>query len=267
MPYIPQPELQIGPLTLHAFGALVAMAVLVGVTLVNRRAGREGLDLGITNRLVHWILGGGFLGAHLADRLVYFPAETLAHPWSLLTIWEGLSSLGGFLGAVIGAALFLRRERLHVEGWRYLDAIAYALPLGWFFGRLGCFLAFDHPGRPTTFVLGEKYLDGVVRHNLGLEEALYMLAIAALFFALGRRRHAPGFFTGLLALVYAPVRFCLDFLRIVDVRYFGLTPGHYGAIALFVAGVLILRKSERLPTPPRVTPRQPLPKCVRSDST
>jgi phosphatidylglycerol:prolipoprotein diacylglycerol transferase len=44
----------------------------------------------------------------------------------------------------------------------------------------------------------------------------------------------------MLALLYAPVRFLLDFLRYVDVRYFDFTPGQYGAVALLVVGVLIL---------------------------
>jgi phosphatidylglycerol:prolipoprotein diacylglycerol transferase len=41
-------------------------------------------------------------------------------------------------------------------------------------------------------------------------------------------------------VLYAPVRFLLDFLRYVDVRYFDFTPGQYGAAALLVVGVLIL---------------------------
>lgn len=110
-------------------------------------------------------------------------------------------------------------------------------------GHLGCFLAFDHPGLATRLFLGEVYTDGVVRHNLGLEEALYMIPVVLLFWTLGRRPRPAGFFAGLLALLYAPVRFALDFLRIVDARYFGLTPGQYGAVALFVVGGLILLRS------------------------
>ena len=34
----------------------------------------------------------GFLGSHLVDRLVDFPRETLADPFSLLRFWESLSS-------------------------------------------------------------------------------------------------------------------------------------------------------------------------------
>jgi phosphatidylglycerol:prolipoprotein diacylglycerol transferase len=238
--YIPQPTIEIGPLAIHAFGVLVAIAILVGAWVVKRRVLRKGLDPDFAMRLVTWVVVAGFIGAHLVDRLVYFPADTLAHPWSILRFWEGLSSFGGFLGGAIGAALLLHRTGTGRDTWRYVDAIAYALPFGWVFGRLGCFLAFDHPGLPTSFFLGEVYVDGVVRHNLGLEEALYTVPVVALFHVLGRHSRPPGFFAALLAIVYAPVRFMLDFLRIVDTRYFGLTPGQYGAVALLATGVVLL---------------------------
>ena len=245
IPYIPQPAFSLGFLTIYAFGVLVAIAILVGERMIQRFARRHHLDPGTATRLVSWILAGGFIGAHLVDRLVYHPSETLARPWTLLEFWSGLSSFGGFLGAITGAALLVRRERLGASTWRYLDAVAYGFPFGWIFGRLGCFLAFDHPGLPTRFALGQADVNGVVRHNLGLEEALYTVGLAAVFAWLGRRRYAPGFFVGLLALLYAPVRFALDGLRVADVRYGGLTPGQFGAVALLVVGVVVLLRHAR----------------------
>jgi phosphatidylglycerol---prolipoprotein diacylglyceryl transferase len=246
LPYIEQPHLSIfGLFTIHAFGVLVAVAMLVGMRMVRRRAAADGLDPMLADRLVTWILIGGFIGAHLVDRLVYYPGQTLEDPWSLLKFWQGLSSFGGFGGAIVGAVLFFRREA-GAERWRYLDAVAYGFPFGWIFGRTGCFLAFDHPGSPTHFFLGEVYRDNVVRHNLGLEEALYTILIAALFYLLGRQpRRAPGFYVGLLPIVYAPVRFLFDFMRKDDVRYLGLTPGQWGAIAVIAVGILILVRAQK----------------------
>jgi phosphatidylglycerol:prolipoprotein diacylglycerol transferase len=252
IPYFEQPRLSLGPVTIHAFGVLVALGILVGMRLIRRRATGWGLDAAKAERLTMWTLLGGFAGAHLIDRLVYYPADTLAHPWSLLRFWESLSSFGGFVGAIVGAALFLRHERVGTQTWSYLDLVAHAFPTSWFFGRTGCFLAYDHPGLATSFVLAQRDADGVVRHNLGLDEALYVLPVALLFFWLGRRRpRAPGFFVGLLAVLYAPVRFLFDFLRIADVRYDGFTPGQYGAVALLVVGALILwRAFSRTAGPP-----------------
>ena len=91
------------------------------------------------------------------------------------------------------------------------------------------------------------YTDGVIRHNLGLEEALYTAGIALLFQLLGRKPRFPGFYLGLFLVLYAPFRFGVDFLRLVDVRYGGLTPGQYGCIALLVLAVVILALPRRGP--------------------
>jgi phosphatidylglycerol:prolipoprotein diacylglycerol transferase len=246
LPYFDQPRIPIGPLTIHAFGVLVAIAVIVGTEILRRRAPHEGLDARKAQDLLTWVLVGGFIGAHLVDRFVYFPKETLRNPISILKIWDGLSSFGGFLGATTGAALYLRRHPMRPDTWRYLDLVAFAFPFGWIFGRTGCFVAFDHPGAETSFFLGQAYRDGVVRWNLGLMEAIYFVLVSALFFVLGRRhRRGPGFYVGLLALVYVPFRFAADFLRIIDVRYAGLTPGQWGTIALAVVGFLIMRRASR----------------------
>jgi phosphatidylglycerol:prolipoprotein diacylglycerol transferase len=194
IPYFSQPDLRVGPLTIHAFGVLVACAVLVGAEIVRRRAAVQGVSDGAIQRFLSWVLVGGFVGAHLVDRLIYFPRETLADPLSLLRFWESLSSFGGFVGGSLGAALFLRRHTARGSAWLYIDSFAYAFPFGWILGRAGCFVAYDHPGRATTFVLGQAYKDGVVRHNLGLDEAIYTVLIAVLFFVLGRRPSPPGFF-------------------------------------------------------------------------
>jgi phosphatidylglycerol:prolipoprotein diacylglycerol transferase len=199
--YFAQPSLSLGPITIHAFGVLVAVGILIGMRLIRRRAKGWSLDPATAERLTIWILLGGFAGA----------------------------------------ALFVRHEHLGTQRWPYLDLVAYAFPTSWFFGRTGCFVAFDHPGAATSFFLAERYTDGVVRHNLGLDEALYTLPVALFFLWLGRgRARAPGFFVGLLAVLYAPARFLLDSLRLVDVRYLGFTPGQYGAAALIVVGALIL---------------------------
>jgi phosphatidylglycerol:prolipoprotein diacylglycerol transferase len=245
IPHFARTEVALGPLTVHGFGLMVAAAVLVGVEVLRKRAIRKALEPGLAQRLVAWVLAGGFVGAHLVDRLVYFPGDTWRDPGSLLRLWAGLSSFGGFLGAVAALWLFTRVHPLGGLAWSYVDLVAFAFPFGWVLGRLGCFLAFDHPGSPTGSFLGQMDATGVVRHNLGLEEALYTAAIAFVFARLGRTKQHPGFFAGLLAVLYAPFRFGLDFLRQVDVRYAGLTPGQYGAIVVLVCGIVILTASDQ----------------------
>jgi phosphatidylglycerol:prolipoprotein diacylglycerol transferase len=248
IPYFEQPHL--GPF--HAFGALVAAAVLFGTHVLQKRATHERLDPELASRQVFWVLVSGFIGAHLVHSLVYFPSETLEDPISILKVWEGISSFGGFLGAVVGLVLFSRRDEFRALSmtvrWRYIDVVAYAFVMGWAFGRAGCTVAFDHPGSVTTFFLGFTDKAGDVRHNLGLYEALYFVPLMGLFWLLGRkvRRFGPGFFAGLVPVLYAPFRFSIDFLRHVDVRYGGLTPAQWGCFAVFGAGLFVMVRSRRL---------------------
>jgi phosphatidylglycerol:prolipoprotein diacylglycerol transferase len=83
------------------------------------------------------------------------------------------------------------------------------------------------------------------RHDLGLYEMMYAAAIIALFIWLERRTRRPvGFYCVLLPLVYAPVRFFLDFLRATpleggDVRYAGLTPAQWSSILMVCIGIAV----------------------------
>jgi phosphatidylglycerol:prolipoprotein diacylglycerol transferase len=237
IPYFEQPHL--GPI--HLFGVLAVTAMLVGSRILVDRAERYGVEAERANRFIGWILVAGFVGAHLVDRFVYFPRDTIQDPMSILHFWQGLSSFGGFLGGAVAGLWYFRTRVAAGEGWKLADAFCYGFPFGWIFGRLGCFAAFDHPGKPTTFFLGQRSLDGVVRHNLGLDEALYAVVIAAVFHGLGKKPRPRGFYVGLLLVMYAPFRFAIDYLRVVDVRYLQLTPGQYGCIILVALGLAILR--------------------------
>ncbi len=248
IPYYPQPRWEVGPLTIHAFGVLVAIGILLGTHLADRRSVKMGLDPNTTARMVLWVVVGGFIGAHLVESLFYSPQQTWKDPIRLLKIWQGISSFGGFLGAIVGALWFIKREKMGVERWHYLDAITWAFPFAWFFGRCGCSVAHDHKGIPSDFFLAVRFPPsmGGTRLDLGIIEALLTLLWIATAIWLGRKPRAPGFISGVLAAAYAPIRFGLDFLRTDDRRYLGLTPGQYAAVGLFVLGLWIVYHSRSL---------------------
>jgi phosphatidylglycerol---prolipoprotein diacylglyceryl transferase len=235
IPYLAQPQL--GPI--HGFGVLVAGAILVGTHVLRRRAAHDGLDADLASRIAGWVVIGGFVGAHLIDGLFYEPDAL----WTL----SGISSFGGFLGAIVGFVACMQWIPPGTR-WRYADAIAYAFVMAWILGRAGCTIAFDHPGDASDGLLAWRDHAGVARHNLGFYEMLYFVGLAALFHLLGRRarRFGPGFFVGLLAVLYAPVRFALDLLRTGDARPGGLTPAQWGCFAVIAVGLAVLARARRL---------------------
>lgn len=234
-------------IVLHPFGMLVAMGALGGVKVATWRAEKLGLHPRAVGELAGYQLVVAFTLAHVFDAIFYHWEVVVENPLFVLQLWNGLSSFGGFLGAALGSVLWVRHRKASFRV--FADPIAFSFPFGWFFGRLGCFSVHDHPGNVTDFPLAvaDYQVHGGVppwqtRHDLGLYEVFWCMAMMALFLWLGRTKRPHGFYLAILPLLYAPVRFGLDFLRATDIasadtRYAGLTPGHYGAIGLFLAGL------------------------------
>jgi prolipoprotein diacylglyceryltransferase len=78
IPYFPPLRFHLfGPLYIHAFGVLVAAAVIAGWRMATARCRRKGLDTEFFQDLLLYVIGMGFLGAHLYSVLAYFPEEAL----------------------------------------------------------------------------------------------------------------------------------------------------------------------------------------------
>jgi phosphatidylglycerol:prolipoprotein diacylglycerol transferase len=226
---------------------LVATGVYVGAYLAIRQARRVGLEESKMTSLVMWVVGVGFVLAHLLEVLMYRPDKLAHDPLVLLRLWEGLSSFGGFIGGVVGAVIWSRRtgERL----LPYADVIASAFPVAWVFGRTGCSVAHDHPGLLSDAWFAVRFpLDfpgesvpwsagHPGRFDLGLYEMVLTIPLAVAFLVLRRRARPWGFYLAIMTLYYAPLRFALDFLRIRDARYLALTPAQWLCLGLLAVGI------------------------------
>lgn len=241
----------VGEIAIQPFGVLVAIGILLGAKLAEKHAERSGIDAAVIADLATFVVPVGLICAFVLNGVFYAPERV----WLLLSepTWEnfkrygylGLSSYGGFIGTVLGGFIWRQRRRMSliVAG----SAGAFGFPFGWLFGRTGCFIVHDHPGRVTDFPLAvaNYYGQGQPRHDLGLYEVFWSLAVCTLFLCLWRKRRRHGLYLGLLPVLYGPIRFFLDFLRAPpeaggDVRYLGLTPGQYGSVLLTIAGIVIL---------------------------
>ena len=188
----------------------------------------------------------GFVVGHLVHVLAYNPHLMQEDPWILLKIWAGFSSNGGFLGAVLGIIIFYKWVRPR-PFWIHADTVMFGFPFGWMWGRLGCFAVHDHIGAPSSFLLAIDYPSPLgPRHAVALYEAIAVAGIALLFLWLWRsgKTVKGGSFAVLWCMLYAPTRFCLDFLRNTDlpnadVRWAGLTPAQYGSLTMFTAGLIL----------------------------
>jgi len=248
IPYFHIPSWDPGFIIIDPFGVLVAIAVIVGFISTKRRSARVGLDPWMAHGMAIWVILGSFTMAHIVSMVFYFPERLVENPWEILYIWAPISSLGGFLGALIAAYIYTRRQRLPFLA--YCDVFVYGLVAGWVFGRLGCTVAHDHPGNLSDFFLAVQFPGGS-RHDLGFYEFLFTVFL--LYPAtriLGKKPRPDGFYLVLIPLIYAPVRFSLDFLRSthfrnVDPRYLGLTAAQWLCIAMMAAIVPLMVRTLR----------------------
>lgn len=242
IPYIGASTVNVLGLSIQVWGAFVALGYGLGTYVAWRRAKQKGLDADTLLDLAFWIFIGAFVGARLFHVLAYNPAYYLAHPWEALDPrTPGYAIFGGFLGALAVVLWTVRRKKL--EFFAYADALIWGMPLGCGIGRIGCFLIHDHPGTLTDFTLGVRYPDGQVRHDLGLYLSLLGFATMVLFFWLNRKPRGPGFWLGVYMLIEGVARICLDFLRVQDARYLGLTPTQYLSLPLIAIGAWCVYRS------------------------
>lgn len=252
IPYwtIPAIELPFGE-KLDVFGVLSAAGVALGAVLAARAARTKapGDDSPLRDVAPTAIIAG-LVGAHLMHVLGYHPELLEKDPlMQLVRIWDGLSSMGGVLGALGGIIWWFRREKIPLGP--YLNALALGTAPGWALARVGCFFVHDHPGVRSDFFLAVAYPGGA-RHDLGLYDFFVLAAIAAVLWWMARKPQPEGRLMGVLALSYSLSRFSLDFLRasdlsFVDKRYLGLTPAQYVVVGLAGVGVWLLWKSKGAP--------------------
>jgi len=234
IPYISFTSFSLGPLTLQVWGLLVAVGFIVGTGAAAWLAKQRGLQAPLILDIVPWLALVSMIGARAWHILFYDAAFYIEHPAKIVAIWEGgMSVFGGFFACIAFGVWYLRKKQVDVHA--YADVLVFGLPFGKIFGRIGCFLIHDHPGTLTDFALGVEFPNEEVRHDLGLYLAINALIMSAAFWWLAKRGVQQGVFITTFLIWYGIARFLLDFLRVVDVRYAGFTPGQYFAL-LFVLG-------------------------------
>jgi phosphatidylglycerol---prolipoprotein diacylglyceryl transferase len=255
LPHVHLDTIEIGPLPIQPFGLIVGFGVFVGAALLRRYAVWHGVDDARIRSLLTWVIVTGFLGAHLFNVLAYQWDELQHDPLLLVKFWASISSFGGFLGGAMGFAYYTWRHRL--DRRLFADITLVGLLPAFTIGRIGCTVVNDHVGRaadPSAWysALAMNYPHGAA-WNLGLIEFLYLVPINVLilWLAFRKKRMPAGFVTALTGVLYAPVRFFLDFLRLesTDVRHLGLTFAQWCSLLAFGAALYLAMRIVRNGTP------------------
>jgi phosphatidylglycerol:prolipoprotein diacylglycerol transferase len=243
--------------TIYTFGVLLATAYLAALWWLVRAARRAHVDVEAVTSLGTWAIVGALVGAKvlLLARSIGESGLSATDPWSLAS--SAGDFYGGFIGGVVAAALFFWRHRT-IPFWLVADLAAPAIALGQAIGRIGCFMAGDDYGRPTTVPWAVTFTNpeaariggaplGVPLHPVQLYESLVCALLFVVLLRLERRRHHEGDVILAYTMLYAAARFVLEFYRGDPDRGFvfgGLlsTSQFIGVIMFVLAAILWVRR-------------------------
>lgn len=223
-----------------SFGVMVMLGFLVGLFLARKRAQRFGFQPDQMSDVTIWVLVSGILGARLGYIVQELPYYS-KNPDKLLTLrFEGLTSFGGVILAVI--ALVFVAKRMKAPPFRLMDAIAPSFLVGNIFGRIGCLLnGCCYGGRcDLPWGITVKEAPGL-HHPAQIYDGLMDLAALLLFlFVVDRPSLRLGQATGYALAGYGVSRFVYEFFRAgttsTTIGNLPITEGHVAAILVALAG-------------------------------
>ena len=207
--------------------------------------------------LLSWCFIALIIGARLGYVLFYNFEYYIDNPLEILLpfsikngVWKftgiaGMSYHGGVIGVLIAIWMYARKKGLHL--YTVADFLTPAIPLGYFFGRIGNFINGELYGRVTEASIGMYFPnagDYQLRHPSQLYEAFFEgIELYFLIKSLRTRFTFLGFNSGLYVFGYAFFRFFIEYVREPD-NHLGfillnLSMGQLLCIAMMFGGVVI----------------------------
>jgi phosphatidylglycerol---prolipoprotein diacylglyceryl transferase len=246
---------------LAGFGIAVLLAFLIAQIVCERELLRRGYTLEAHH--VGDVLMAALVGTMVGGKL-YF-VGVITHDWHDLFSRSGFVFWGGFIGSVIACWATIRYRKLSFP--RFADVAGPAIAAGYAVGRTGCWAVGDDYGKWYQGPLAVSFPEGSPVSTVGsmthafhavfppsmdpatlvsvvptqiIETALGLVMFLILW-RLRKHTHADGWLFGVYAVLAGVERFAVEFLRIKDDRFFALSVAQCIAIAVFIAGVLIMR--------------------------
>ena len=244
---------QLGFLTVHWYGVMIALAFLAGLWTATRRARRENIPGEKIADVVLWLMAGSIIGARFAYVATYWKDEFAGQPLSEIFMIQhgGLVYYGGLIGAGLAGSIYLCWKKMPF--WKTADALAPSIALGNVFGRIGCLLNGCCYGRACSLPWAIRFPTDHVTHGApvhpteiydALDNFILYLLLAWLF----RHKKFDGQVFATYLIGYAVTRSIMECFRgdyPTGHIHFGLTPGELVSIPIFIAGLALVAMLSR----------------------
>jgi phosphatidylglycerol---prolipoprotein diacylglyceryl transferase len=222
----------IGPFTLHSFGFMVALGLILSAYFLSRDLAHRGRDPALAWEIAIGAGVGGFLGARLDYMIQNGSSDFFSG--------SGLVWYGGVIGGALGVWA--------VSAWRKIplgitaNSVAPVLALGYAIGRIGCQLSGDGDyGSASSLPWAMSYPDGEVPttelvHPTPIYETTAMLIAFYVLWRLRDRFDNRWQLFGLWMVLAGVERFLIEFIRRNDTVAIGLTTAQLISVGLVVVG-------------------------------
>lgn len=216
----------------------------------------------IQNTLMDFLLVAFFfsiIGGRIGYVLFYNFSYFISHPLAIISPYEngqfigiyGMSYHGALIGILLGSYIFLRIKKINF--WKWADFIIPAVPLGYFFGRIGNFLNGELYGRETNSLLGMYFGNNSIalRYPSQLIEAfLEGLVLFAILWKMRKMKLFSGALFSVYLMGYGFLRIFAEIFRKPDSQigfiagYFTL--GQVFSLVMIIFGLVIFFKKREV---------------------
>ena len=250
------PFFNVFSLNIPAYGLMIVLGCALGILLAIRRCTGKGITK--QNTLHAFLFGaiGVMVGSKLLFLIINFgkiwehrsllAEDTLAFLDFIIN--GGFVFYGGLIGAVIMVYIYCRSFK--VPFLEAMDLFAPTIALTHAVGRIGCFLAGCCYGIHTDGPLGVTFHDSIAAPNdiplfpVQLLESGLNLVLCAVLLLYAKKPGKPGRVIGLYLMIYAIMRFFLEYLRSDSARGFilGISTSQMISILLLPLGLYFMMR-------------------------
>jgi phosphatidylglycerol:prolipoprotein diacylglycerol transferase len=213
--------IKFGPVTIHTYGFLLAVGVLLAILVSVKLGKKEGLDTRVLSDFIFYTILIGLVGAKVflfVTELDYY----LKYPREIPSL---ITSAGTFYGGLIFGAVFViwyvRKHKLDIK--KVGDVMMPAVALAHFFGRMGCLSAGccwgrEAEGCPIAITFTSTQTTTGVPHNIPLYptqllEAILNLLNFIVLMVLFKKKKFPGQVLAVYVFNYSLIRLIIEFYR------------------------------------------------------
>jgi len=246
--------INLGPLTLHLYGLIIALSIYLGWLLAKKRAS-QGVKIPQKFFEDPILLIPLFLSIaiariyHVIDYWSIYKSDLTS---ILLINRGGLGIWGALIGAIAGLIIVAKFKKLNPL--TVLDLASPSLLLGQTLGRFGNYINQEGFGPPTSLPWGvfieklnrpAKYQNFSHFHPTFFYEAALDAIFLIVILVFAKNKVLKGQVFGLYLILYATGRFIVEFWRIDTATIGSLKIAHLLSIFTILIGLLIFRTTKK----------------------